>query len=43
VIIDFLKRSNLIENLNIEIGKAGIVGEENSRMLLIFNYHQLSE
>jgi DNA primase len=32
--IDFLKRSHLIENLNIEIGKAGIVGEENSRMLL---------
>ena len=32
--IDFLKRSHLIENLNKEIGKAGIVGEENSRMLL---------
>lgn len=33
-VIDFLKNSNLIENLNKEIGKAGIVGEENSRMLL---------
>ena len=32
--IDFLKRSHLIENLNQLIGKAGIVGEENSRMLL---------
>jgi DNA primase len=32
--IDFLKRLHLIENLNKEIGKAGIVGEENSRMLL---------
>ena len=32
--IDFLKRKHLLQNLNIEIGKAGIVGEENSRMLL---------
>ncbi|WP_396146584.1 toprim domain-containing protein [Flavobacterium sp.] len=32
--IDFLKRKHLLKNLNIEIGKAGIVGEENSRMLL---------
>ena len=32
--IDFLKRNQLITNLNKEIGKAGIVGEENSRMLL---------
>lgn len=32
--IDFLKRKHLLQNLNTEIGKAGIVGEENSRMLL---------
>ena len=32
--IDFLKRKKLLKNLNTEIGKAGIVGEENSRMLL---------
>ena len=32
--IDFLKRNQLITNLNQLIGKAGIVGEENSRMLL---------
>lgn len=32
--IDFLKRKYLLQNLNTEIGKAGIVGEENSRMLL---------
>ena len=32
--IDFLKEKNLIQNLNDLIGKAGIVGEENSRMLL---------
>lgn len=32
--IDFLKRKHLLKNLNNEIGKAGIVGEENSRMLL---------
>ena len=32
--IDFLKRKHLLENLNNEIGKAGIVGEESSRMLL---------
>ncbi len=31
---DFLKRKHLLRNLNREIGKAGIVGEENSRMLL---------
>src|SRR5690554_6009507 len=31
---DFLKRKHLLQNLNTEIGKAGIVGEENSRMLL---------
>ncbi|MGJ1268634.1 CHC2 zinc finger domain-containing protein [Sphingobacterium spiritivorum] len=31
---DFLKRKHLLKNLNQEIGKAGIVGEENSRMLL---------
>src|SRR5690554_4596718 len=31
---DFLKRKHLLKNLNTEIGKAGIVGEENSRMLL---------
>lgn len=32
--LDFLKRKHLLKNLNTEIGKAGIVGEENSRMLL---------
>lgn len=32
--LDFLKRKHLLKNLNNEIGKAGIVGEENSRMLL---------
>jgi DNA primase len=32
--IDFLRRKHLLENLNQLIGKAGIVGEENSRMLL---------
>ncbi|WP_375605354.1 CHC2 zinc finger domain-containing protein [Flavobacterium davisii] len=32
--LNFLKRKHLLKNLNIEIGKAGIVGEENSRMLL---------
>ena len=32
--IDFLNRKHLLKNLNTEIGKAGIVGEENSRMLL---------
>ncbi|QYS92405.1 toprim domain-containing protein [Flavobacterium covae] len=32
--IDFLKRSHLIKNLNELIGKSGIVGEENARMLL---------
>jgi len=31
---DFLKRKHLLKNLNNEIGKAGIVGEENSRLLL---------
>lgn len=32
--LDFLKRKHVLKNLNTEIGKAGIVGEENSRMLL---------
>jgi DNA primase len=32
--IDFLKAPELLKRLNIEIGKAGIVGEENSRLLL---------
>lgn len=32
--IDFLKRKHLLKNLNRAIGKAGIVGEDNSRMLL---------
>ncbi|WP_410881668.1 CHC2 zinc finger domain-containing protein [Myroides sp. DW712] len=32
--IDFLKQDHLLEQLNYLIGKAGIVGEENSRMLL---------
>lgn len=32
--IDFLKRPGLLNNLNGLIGKAGIIGEENSRMLL---------
>ncbi len=32
--IDFLKRKHLLKNLNTEIGKSGIVGEENSRLLL---------
>ena len=32
--LDFLKRKHLPKNLNQLIGKAGIVGEENSRMLL---------
>ena len=32
--IDFLKRKHLLKNLNQLIGKAGIVGEEQSRMLL---------
>lgn len=32
--IDFLQRKHLLKNLNQLIGKAGIVGEENSRMLL---------
>jgi DNA primase len=32
--IEFLKQKNLLENLNKQIGKAGIVGEENSRLLL---------
>lgn len=35
-IIDFLKRKKLVHNLNAKIGKTGIVGEENSRMLLFF-------
>jgi DNA primase len=32
--IDFLNAPELLKRLNIEIGKAGIVGEENSRLLL---------
>ena len=32
--IDFLKQKNLLLNLNNQIGKSGIVGEENSRLLL---------
>ncbi|TRW95860.1 toprim domain-containing protein [Flavobacterium gawalongense] len=32
--IDFLKAKDLLKRLGIEIGKAGIVGEENSRLLL---------
>jgi len=33
-VIDFLKADNLLKRLNEQIGKAGIVGEENSRLLL---------
>jgi DNA primase len=33
-VIDFLKTKDLLKRLNIQIGKAGIVGEENSRLLL---------
>jgi len=33
-VIDFLKAENLLKRLNEQIGKAGIVGEENSRLLL---------
>ena len=32
--IDFLKTKDLLKRLNIQIGKSGIVGEENSRLLL---------
>ncbi len=32
--IDFLKTKNLLKRLNEQIGKSGIVGEENSRLLL---------
>ncbi|MCB0516484.1 MAG: CHC2 zinc finger domain-containing protein [Chitinophagales bacterium] len=32
--IDFLREKNLLKKLNTLIGKSGIVGEENSRMLL---------
>lgn len=32
--IDFLKKKNVLKRLNEQIGKAGIVGEENSRLLL---------
>lgn len=32
--IDFLKAKDLLKRLGVEIGKAGIVGEENSRLLL---------
>jgi DNA primase len=33
-VINFLKQKNLLLNLNKQIGKSGIVGEENSRLLL---------
>jgi DNA primase len=33
-VFEFLKRKKLLQNINHEIGKAGIVGEENSRLLL---------
>jgi DNA primase len=33
-VIDFLKAEDLLSRLNEQIGKAGIVGEENSRLLL---------
>lgn len=33
-VIDFLKANDLLKRLNEQIGKAGIVGEENSRLLL---------
>lgn len=33
-VIDFLKADDLLTRLNEQIGKAGIVGEENSRLLL---------
>jgi DNA primase len=32
--IEFLKAKDLLKRLNIQIGKSGIVGEENSRLLL---------
>jgi DNA primase len=32
--IDFLKTKELLKRLNLQIGKSGIVGEENSRLLL---------
>lgn len=32
--IDFLKAKELLKRLNVQIGKSGIVGEENSRLLL---------
>ena len=32
--LDFLKRKHLVQNLNTLIGKSGIIGEEQSRMLL---------
>lgn len=32
--IDFLKTKDLLKRLNVQIGKSGIVGEENSRLLL---------
>jgi DNA primase catalytic core len=32
--IDFLKAKELLKRLNLQIGKSGIVGEENSRLLL---------
>lgn len=33
-VVDFLKGEDLLKRLNEQIGKAGIVGEENSRLLL---------
>lgn len=33
-VVDFLKAEDLLKRLNGQIGKAGIVGEENSRLLL---------
>jgi DNA primase len=33
-VVDFLKAEDLLKRLNEQIGKAGIVGEENSRLLL---------
>jgi DNA primase len=32
--LDFLKAKELLKRLNVQIGKSGIVGEENSRLLL---------
>lgn len=32
--VDFLEKENLLENINELIGKAGVIGEENTRLLL---------